>query len=592
MTGVHNSWQRSHRLDALRIDDLGLVVTLVGWVDTVRNLGRLMFIDLRDRWGITQLVFDPEIVGNFETLSKVREEWVLAVRGKVSKRSRANPNLASGEVEVMVDSYEVLAQSAVLPFPISARNKLEASDTTRLRYRYLDLRRSTVKEAILKRCRLVRSFRQALESHDFLDIETPILYKSTPEGAREFIVPSRVQQHSYYALPQSPQLFKQLLMVAGFDRYYQVVKCFRDEDLRADRQPEFTQIDCEMSFVDQQQVLATIEQVIQRTLELYNPDYDSKPFARITYDEAIANYGTDKPDLRYDLKITRIDELFVGCDYQLFNKIVAEGGGLYTIVGRGCADKFSRKDFDTLTKEAQQAGAGGLAWIKIVGDNWQSPLKKFLSQEVRGQLQSGLSLNDGDVLLIAAGEHHSTCKVLGVLRQLVAAKLDLIDNKNNCWLWVTGFPLFGRDGGSDKLITLHHPFTSPCPEDLSLLAEQPLSVKALAHDLVLNGVEVAGGSIRIHDSNLQRRVFETLGLTNEEIDDKFSFLLEALSYGTPPHGGIAIGLDRLAMLLTANSSIRDVIAFPKTHRGSCLMTGSPSSLSDEILRGYHLTPLR
>ena len=586
-----NSWQRSHRLNALGVDEVGLVVTLSGWVDTVRHLGKLVFVDLRDRWGITQIVFDPEVIDDFETLSKIREEWVLAVKGKVSKRLKVNPNLASGEIEVMTDSYKVLARSAVLPFPISARNKLEASDTTRLRYRYLDLRRSTVKEAILKRCQLVRSFRQALESHDFLDIETPILYKSTPEGAREFIVPSRVQQHNYYALPQSPQLFKQLLMVAGFDRYYQVVKCFRDEDLRADRQPEFTQIDCEMSFVDQPQVLATIEEVIHRTLELYDPDYTRKSFARITYDEAIASYGTDKPDLRYPLTITQINELFANCSYQLFNNIVAEGGGIYTIVSRGCADKFSRKDFDKLTNEAQQAGAGGLAWIKIAGENWQSPLKKFLSPEVKNQLQQGLSLNDGDVLLIAAGEHLSTCTALGVLRQQLATKLDLI-GKDNCWLWVTEFPLFGREDGSEKLITLHHPFTSPRPEDRSLLAEQPLQVKALAHDLVLNGVEVAGGSIRIHDSDLQQQVFETLGLSKEQIDDKFSFLLEALSYGTPPHGGIAIGLDRLAMLLTGNSSIRDVIAFPKTHRGSCLMTGSPSTLSEEILRGYHLTPLR
>ena len=587
-----NNWQRSHRLDALGVDDVGLAVTLMGWVDTIRNLGRLVFIDLRDRWGITQLVFDPEVIGDFETLSKIREEWVLAVQGKVSKRLKVNPNLPSGEIEVMIDSYEIVAQSAVLPFPISARNKLEASDTTRLRYRYLDLRRSAVKEAILKRCQLVRSFRQALESHDFLDIETPILYKSTPEGAREFIVPSRIQQHNYYALPQSPQLFKQLLMVAGFDRYYQVVKCFRDEDLRADRQPEFTQIDCEMSFVDQQQVLSTIEQVIHRTMELYDPDYNRQQFARITYDQAIAGYGTDKPDLRYDLKITQIDQLFVNCDYQVFNKIVAEGGGIYAIVGRGCADKFSRKDFDNLTKDAQQAGAGGLAWIKIAGDNWQSPLKKFLNPEVKNQLQQGLSLTDGDISLIAAGEHQQTCGVLGVLRQQLATKLDLITNKGNCWLWVTEFPLFGQEDGSEKLVTLHHPFTSPRPEDLSLLADQPLRVKALAHDLVLNGVEVAGGSIRIHDGNLQQQVFETLGLSKEQIDDKFSFLLEALSYGTPPHGGIAIGLDRLAMLLTANSSIRDVIAFPKTHRGSCLMTGSPSALSDEILRGYHLAELR
>ena len=586
-----SNWQRSHRLDALAVSNVGDVVTLMGWVDTVRNLGKLMFIDLRDRWGIAQIVFDPEVIDNFEALAKIREEWVLAVRGKVNKRLKVNPNLPSGEIEVMIDNYQVLARSAVLPFPISTRNKLEASDTTRLRYRYLDLRRSAVKEAILKRCQLVRSFRQALESHDFLDIETPILYKSTPEGAREFIVPSRVQQHSYYALPQSPQLFKQLLMISGFDRYYQVVKCFRDEDLRADRQPEFTQIDCEMSFVDQQQVLATIEEVLHRTLELYDPDYICKPFARISYDEAIANYGTDKPDLRYHLKITRIDKLFANSSYQVFNKITAEGGGIYTIIGRSCADKFSRKDFDNLTKDAQQAGAGGLAWIKIAGDNWQSPLKKFLSPEIKNQLQQGLSLTDGDVLLIAAGQQQQTCVALGVLRQQLATKLNLIGN-DNCWLWVTGFPLFGRDDNSDKLITLHHPFTSPRPEDLSLLADQPLQVKALAHDLVLNGVEVAGGSIRIHDRNLQQRVFETLGLTKEQIDDKFSFLLEALSYGTPPHGGIAIGLDRLAMLLTANSSIRDVIAFPKTHRGSCLMTGSPSTLSEEILRGYHLKPLR
>lgn len=591
------SLERTHRLHELRPSHCGEQVILMGWVNRVRDLGQLVFIDLRDRWGITQLSFTAETLTTpLEEVLAVRDEWVLAVQGEVAARPQemVNKKMPTGAVEVQVRQWQVLSKADVLPFPIAEGANIKASDSTRLTYRYLDLRRNAVKDSILQRIKLVRAIRKALEADDFLDIETPLLYKSTPEGAREFIVPSRIQPQHFYALPQSPQLFKQLLMVSGFDRYYQIVKCFRDEDLRADRQPEFTQVDCELSFVDQEQVLTVIERVMQRALQEFDPDYTPQPFVRMTYAEAMEGYGSDKPDLRYGLKLQRVDaQIFAGCGFQVLEDVLqADDGAIYAIKAEQCGDKFSRRDFEQLQELVRKAGGAGLLWIKVQqtlddASAWQSPLKKYLNTERVQQLTKTLSLQLGDVVFLAAGERRSTCQALGGLRVQLADKLKLVDTDQQCWLWVTDFPLFERDR-EGKLSAAHHPFTRPQTEDVQYFGRAPEQIRACAHDLVLNGVEVGGGSMRIHEPELQQQVFEALQLSAAEIDSKFGFLLRALRYGTPPHGGIALGLDRLAMLLSGNSSIRDVIAFPKTHQGTCLMTSSPTELSEEVLGDYHI----
>ncbi len=588
---------RTHRLHELRPSHCGQRVTLMGWVNRVRDLGKLVFIDLRDRWGLTQLAFTTDVlVTPLAEVLAVRDEWVLAVQGEVAARPQEmlNHKLPTGEIEVQVTQWQVLSTAEVLPFPIAEGANITASDSTRSTYRYLDLRRSPVKDSILQRVKLVRAIRNALEAHDFLDIETPLLYKSTPEGAREFIVPSRIQPQHFYALPQSPQLFKQLLMVAGFDRYYQIVKCFRDEDLRADRQPEFTQVDCELSFVDQEQVLTIIEQVVQLALQEFNPDYEPRPFARMTYAEAMDNYGSDKPDMRYGLKLQQVDtEIFAGCGFQVLEDVVpADGEAIYAIKATNCGDKFSRRDFEQLQEVVRTAGGAGLLWIKVQqtlddASAWQSPLKKYLDAARVQNLTKLLSLQLGDVVFLSVGERQRTRLALGALRVHLAERLQLCDDQQQCWLWVTDFPLFVRDR-EGKLGAAHHPFTRPHADDVQYFGSAPDKIRACAHDLVLNGVEIGGGSLRIHEPELQRQVFAALQLSAQEIDRKFGFLLRALRYGTPPHGGIAIGLDRLAMLLSGNSSIRDVIAFPKTHQGTCLMTAAPTTLPAEVLRDYHI----
>ena len=581
-------WRRSHRLHALRLADVGQRVTLMGWANKVRNLGKMVFVDLRDRWGITQVVLDPTEI---KAASVCREEWVLAVQGEVVARppEMARKDLETGEIEVSATACHIINKAAELPFPIAEGSGINPTDNTRFTHRYLDLRRRTPKNNIVQRASLVRAFRQALDTHDFLDIETPLLYKSTPEGAQEFIVPSRIHPCHFYALPQSPQVFKQMLMVAGFDRYYQIVKTFRDEDMRADRQPEFTQIDCEMSFVEQEQVLETIEAVVLQALRSFAPNLQLQPFKRMTYQEAMENYGSDKPDLRYDLGLQPLASVFTA---GMPTALVGDKHVVYALVAKNSAEYFSRRRLDMLQEVFRQFGGARLAWGKVLGETpetFKTSLRDGINDAVIQQMRAQLSLSTGDVVFIGAGERLTLLTALGAVRQRLAVELNLLtDNDRQEWLWVTDFPLFARND-TGGLSSVHHPFTMPCVADIDKLASEPLQAKAQAYDLVLNGVEVAGGSIRIHAAEVQQQVFSALGLGQQEINEKFGFLLRALRYGAPPHGGIAFGFDRLVMLLTGNDSIREVIAFPKTHKGTCLLTSSPSLVSQEILDVYHLT---
>jgi len=586
-------WQRSHNLGELNTSHAGKEVILMGWVHRRRDHGQLVFIDLRDRFGLTQVVIDPAIAPSLmETAATIRNEFVLAIKGVVNKRpdGMINKGLPTGGIEVSVNELRVLNACDVLPFPVS--DEAETSESLRLKYRYLDLRRPRLKDNILKRVKFVKAMRRALESHGFLDIETPFLYKSTPEGAREFLVPSRVHPAQFYALPQSPQLFKQVLMISGFDRYYQVVKCFRDEDLRADRQPEFTQVDCEMSFVDEEAILATFESIIRQAVGEFFDGEQIPAFPRMNYDDAMEHYGVDKPDTRFDLKLQDVSRIVGSSGFKVFAEAISTGGIVNAIVVKGQADAFSRKDVDELTDFVRQYGAKGLAWAKKGQGSgvasWQSPISKFLSDETVDAIDHKTGAQAGDLILFGAGGYDMTKASLGALRNHLGARLKLYDPEQLNFLWVVGFPLLEKDPDSNRWIAKHHPFTSPRPEDIGYLSSDPGRVRASAYDLVLNGNEVAGGSIRIHDPEVQKKVFATVGLTDEEAQAKFGFLLEALKFGAPPHGGIAFGLDRLSMILTGCDAIRDVIVFPKTQKGTCLMTGAPGEVSLDQLRDLHI----
>ena len=585
-------WVRSHTAGELGEKQIGDNVCLMGWVHRRRDHGQVVFVDLRDRFGISQVVFDPSVApGVIEAANSLRNEFVIAVKGDVIAREKelVNDNLATGKIEIHAKEIKVLSKANTPPFTINQDEKLTASEALRLKYRYLDLRRPSLNETLVKRTQFVRAFRNALENQLFLDIETPYLYKSTPEGAREFIVPSRIQPGHFYALPQSPQLFKQLLMISGFDRYYQVVKCFRDEDLRADRQPEFTQIDIEMSFVNQEQVMQTIESVVKDTLENFCK-LTLPPVRRMSFDEAMEKYGVDKPDLRFALELQDISSHVADCEFRVFKDAIQTEGIVNVLRVPGGADKITRKDIDNLTTTAESHGAKGLAWAKVTQDSgvesWQSPIAKFVGEQTINEINQHIAAEPGDVLFFSAGPFLQTKAILGAVRLHLAEILNLIDHTRFEFVWIVDFPLFEQEG--TRFIARHHPFAMPSQQDQHLLDSHPADVRAAAYDLVLNGHEIAGGSIRNHNPEMQMQVFKLIGLSEEEAHEKFGFLLDALGFGAPPHGGIAFGLDRFLMCLLNTEAIRDVIPFPKSQKASCLMTSSPGKVSLDELREMHI----
>ena len=573
-------WRRSHTCGDLTAADKDKEVCLMGWAQYRRDHGGLIFIDLRDRYGLTQVVFSPEVNADAHSRARVlRPEFVLAVKGRVRLRPEgmANPNLATGEVEVYVTEWKLLNSAKTPPFPIEDR--VEAGENLRLQWRYLDLRRRRMTNNIILRSRVAQAVRQHLSGNGFLEVETPFLTKSTPEGARDFLVPSRLNPGSFYALPQSPQIFKQLCMVSGLDKYFQIVRCFRDEDLRADRQPEFTQIDIEMSFVDETQVMDMAEGLMIHVFhEALGVDLPH-PFPRMSWDEAMARYGVDKPDTRFGLELHDVSHLFKKSGFKVFAsakivKALRVPGG----------ESLTRKEIDELTEFVQIYGSQGLAWIKIRENEWQSPIAKFLSEEERAGLTSELGLTPGDIVFFQAGEFSVVNAALGNLRVHLGEKLGLIPDNAWNFLWVTDFPLYEYDEEEKRYVACHHPFTSPKEGDLETMVSNPAAAKARAYDMVLNGNEVGGGSIRIHQADVQRHMFDALGFSKESAEAQFGFLIQAFEYGAPPHGGIAFGLDRLIMLMSKSPSIRDVIAFPKTQKATCLMTEAPSEVSPKQLR--------
>jgi len=584
VTDLIEDMKRTHHCCQLRDTDINKDVVLMGWVQHRRDHGGVIFVDLRDKEGITQIVFNPEVSKKIhEKAQKLRNEYVLGVKGKVIARpdDMLNPNMKTGAIEVLINELRIFSRAKTPAFQIEDR--VEASESIRLQYRYLDLRRPQLKNNILARHKATIAIRNYLNNNGFVDIETPFLTKSTPEGARDYLVPSRVNQGEFYALPQSPQLFKQLLMIAGFDKYYQIVKCFRDEDLRADRQPEFTQIDMELSFVEEQQVMEIAEGMITAIFKKVLDINLVTPFSQITYDEAMARFGLDRPDLRFGLELCDISDIVKNAGFKVFANVVKNGGLVKAINAKGCAS-FTRKQIDELTDFTAVYKAKGLAWIKIKEEGWQSPIVKFFTDEEKETLRKRLELEPGDIVFFVADQPKITNEALGQLRNELARRLELISDDTYEFTWVTLFPLLEYDETEKRYQALHHPFTAPLEEDIEKLSSNPLAVKSRAYDLVLNGIEIGGGSIRIHSAELQSKVLDCLGIDETEANEKFGFLLNALASGAPPHGGIAFGLDRLMMLLCKEDSIRNVIAFPKTQKATCLLTEAPSKAATAQLQ--------
>lgn len=565
-------------------------VTLKGWVHNRRDLGGLIFVDLRDREGYVQIVFNPDFSEEaLKTAETVRSEYVVEVKGLVKKRDpqTVNPKIATGQVEVQVSEINIINKSETPPFAINEENQ-NVDENIRLKYRYLDLRRQELAQTFKMRHQTTRSIRQYLDKEGFFDIETPVLTKSTPEGARDYLVPSRVHDGEFYALPQSPQIFKQLLMISGFDKYYQIVKCFRDEDLRADRQPEFTQVDIEMSFVDQEDVMDMGEEMLQNVVKDVKHAEIPRPFPRMTYNEAMERYGSDKPDTRFEMELINVSELGEEMDFKVFKDAVNNDGQVKAIVAKGEADQYTRKDIDALTEFVNIYGAKGLAWVKVVDDGLSGPIARFFETTHIEKLQSLTNAESGDLVLFVADKPNVVAQSLGALRLKLARELDLIDESKLNFLWVTDWPLLEYDEDLKRYTAAHHPFTAPKQEDIEKLDSEPENAQANAYDVVLNGYELGGGSIRIHNGELQAKMFEVLGFTEEQAQEQFGFLLDAFKYGAPPHGGIALGLDRLVMLLTGRTNLRDTIAFPKTASATCLLTDAPSEVSENQLEELSL----
>ncbi|MCS1383790.1 aspartate--tRNA ligase [Lysinibacillus sphaericus] len=575
--------KRTHASNELSETLQGEHVVLKGWVQRRRDLGGLIFIDLRDRTGITQVVFSPDVAEAHALADKVRSEYVIEVEGKVILRAedQINPNVPNGKIEVEATSLIVINTAKTPPFQIEDRT--DVSEDLRLKYRYLDLRRPVMFDTFKMRSDVTRTIRNFLQNEGFLEVETPILTKSTPEGARDYLVPSRVHEGEFYALPQSPQLFKQLLMVAGFEKYFQIARCFRDEDLRADRQPEFTQVDIETSFLTQEEILEMNERLIQAVMKDVKGIDIPAPFQRMKYQEAMDRYGSDKPDVRFGLELVALNDIFDGCDFKVFADTVAQGKQVKSINIKGAADKYSRKDMDELTKFVGIYGAKGLAWLKVTEEGLNGPIAKFFDEALAAALIERMGAEIGDILVFVADKAPIVAASLGALRTKLGQDLGLIDESQFAFLWITDWPLFEYSEEDGRYYAAHHPFTRPFDEDIELMDTNPAAVRAQAYDIVLNGYELGGGSLRIYERDLQEKMFKLLGFTEEEAQAQFGFLLEAFEYGVPPHAGLAFGLDRFVMLLAGRTNLRDTIAFPKTASASCLLTDAPSEVSPEQL---------
>jgi len=579
--------KRTHMCAEVTAEDIGREIVVMGWVQKRRDLGKLIFVDLRDRTGLLQIVFKDELDKELHDKAvQIRNEFVIAVRGTLENREVINPNMATGNWEVIVSELRILSKAETPPIHIEEDS--DTSEATRMKYRYLDLRRPNMQRNLILRHKVAKITRDYFDENGFIEIETPILIKSTPEGARDYLVPSRVFPGRYFALPQSPQLFKQILMVSGFDRYIQIAKCFRDEDLRADRQPEFTQIDLEMSFVDVPDVLEMNEGFLKRVFSEAIGVEVQTPFQVMTYSEAMDRFGSDKPDTRFGMELIDVTDIVKNTSFKVFSGAIENGGSVRAINAKGCGPKFSRKQIDALTEVTKTYGAKGMAWIVVEEGNIKSSFTKYLSEDETQQVLKKVNAEPGDLICFVADTNKVVFDSLGHLRLDIAQKTNLIDESKVNFLWVTEFPLFEFDDEEKRWVATHHPFTAPMDEDIPMLDTEPGKVRSKTYDIILNGVELGGGSVRIHDQELQKKIFKLIGFSDDEAQKRFGFLLEAFKYGTPPHGGLAFGLDRMIMLMAKCSSIRDVIAFPKVQNSSCPMTGAPDLVDEKQLKELHI----